>query len=346
LWNKALERFQDELGGSEDYQAVHEVHSLEDLLTHVNTLQNAPPRNRQSLASLNRLAPKFKFLDEFSAIIALAFGADPTLTAVVWGSVRSILTLASSAGDILQDVLDMLEELSLTLPRFRVYEDTLPMNRQLETALVDVYTEVICFYARTIHFFRDHPHVLLQKNAWEKFRTDFTRTNMRIKRVSSVVESEADLARMRLEEHKYKDVLEFMDNLSTKQSDDDERTKYRHMPLLQNSRFSGRSAYIAKIESALDPTETHASFPRSMALFGLGGVGKIQLALQYAHQSIEKYDVILWVSADNAITIGQSFREAAQVLQLCQTPEEIQDSAAAIWKVKNWLNSTSMYCYD
>ncbi|GAP84174.1 putative NB-ARC and TPR domain protein [Rosellinia necatrix] len=341
LWERALERYRDELGGNEDYQAVNELHSLEDLLTHVNNLQNEPSRNRQSLASLNRLAPKFKFLDDFSAVIALTFGADPTLTAVVWGSVRLILTLASSAADTLQDVLDMLEELSLTLPRFRVYEDTLPMSRQLETALVDVYAEVICFYARTIHFFRDHPHVLLRRNSWEKFRTDFSRTNMRIKRISSVIESEADLARMRLNENKYKEVLELMDNLSTRRVTDNKRAKYQHIPLLQNNRFSGRSTYMNKIERALDPTENHAPSPRSMALFGMGGVGKTQLALEYAHRSAEKYDVVLWILADSSITIGQSFREVAQGLQLCQTQDEVQDSAAAIWKVKNWLNLTN-----
>ncbi|KAI0157224.1 hypothetical protein GGR57DRAFT_461278 [Xylariaceae sp. FL1272] len=339
LWSKALERYREELGGSEDFQAVNEVHSLEDLVTHVNALQNNPSRNRQSLASLNRLAPKFKFLDDFSAIIALTFGADPTLTAVVWGSVRLILTLASSAGDTLQDMLDMLEELSLTLPRFRSYEDTLPMNRQLEAALVDVYTEVICFYARTIHFFRDHPHVLLQRNAWEKFRTDFSRTNMRIKRVSSIVESEADLARMRLEEHKYKEVIELMDNLSTKQSEDDFRTKYRHIPLLQNSKFSGRYEYLAQIKKGLG-TAGNTSGPRSVALFGMGGVGKTQVALHFAHQSVDRYDVVLWIAADSAISIGQSFREVAKGLNLYETPEEAQDSAAAIWKVKNWLSST------
>lgn len=52
----------------------------------------------------------------------------------------------------------MLEELSLTLPRFRMYERTLPHNQELETSLLAVYTEVICFYARVIHFFRGHKH--------------------------------------------------------------------------------------------------------------------------------------------------------------------------------------------
>lgn len=342
MWEKALERYRDELGGSEDYQAVNEVHSLEDLLNYANNLQNAPSRKRQGLASLNRLAPEFKFLDDFSAIIALVFGADPTLTAVVWGSVRLILTLASSSGDTFQDVLDMLEELSLTLPRFRVYEDTLPMNRQLETALVDVYTEVICFCARTIHFFRDHPHVLLQRNSWEKFRTDFSRTNMRIKRISKIVKSEAELARMRLDDHKYKEVPDLMDILNTKRGKENERSKYRHLPLLRNNRFSGRSEHIVKIEAALDPAQSDASSQRSMALFGMGGVGKTQLALEYAYRSVEKYDVVLWVSADTSITIGQSFREIAQGLQPSQAPDEINDSATAVWKVKKWLDSTGM----
>lgn len=45
----------------------------------------------------------------------------------------------------------MLDELSRSLPRFRSYEENLPMNKALERALLDVYTEMICFCARTIY---------------------------------------------------------------------------------------------------------------------------------------------------------------------------------------------------
>ena len=58
----------------------------------------------------------------------------------------------------MRDVLNMLEELSLSLPRFRAYEKTLPMDEALETSLLDVYTEMTCFCARTINFFRSNPH--------------------------------------------------------------------------------------------------------------------------------------------------------------------------------------------
>jgi len=54
------------------------------------------------------------------------------------------------------------------------------MNQALEAALVEVYTEVICFYARCIHFFQSHPPVLLRHGAWEDFRNDIARTLRRI----------------------------------------------------------------------------------------------------------------------------------------------------------------------
>jgi len=66
--------------------------------------------------------------------------------------------LVSEKGDALDDVLDMLQDLSLSLPRFRSYEETLPMTEGLESALIEVYTEMICFCARTINFFRSYPH--------------------------------------------------------------------------------------------------------------------------------------------------------------------------------------------
>ena len=87
-----------------------------------------------------------------------------------------ILTLAASANDTLRDVVDMLEELNLTLPRFRYYEKSLPIDESFETALADVYTEVICFYARAIHFYQSNPHALLRRNAWADFQGDFSKT--------------------------------------------------------------------------------------------------------------------------------------------------------------------------
>lgn len=66
--------------------------------------------------------------------------------------------LASLSTETLNDIVNMLDELSLSLPRFRSYEENLPMDDALESALIEVYTEMTCFCARTINFFRSNPH--------------------------------------------------------------------------------------------------------------------------------------------------------------------------------------------
>jgi hypothetical protein len=210
LWHQALEKYLDELQGPDDYQAVLQVHSLEELLSSLSSIPLAAPGNYSGLTSISRLAPRLKFVDDFAAVLAVCFGVDATRTAAVWGSIRLILSHASSAAETLQDVLDMLEELSLTLPRLQAYEQTLPLNSQLQHALVDVYCEIICFYARTIHFLRSNPHLVLRKNAWRDFRNDFSHTILRIKRMSTTVESQVDIARMEKEAVRYKEVLELL----------------------------------------------------------------------------------------------------------------------------------------
>lgn len=57
-----------------------------------------------------------------------------------------------------EDVLRMLDEMSLALPRFKAYADSLEMTPELESCLVEVYTEMTCFCARVVKFFRSSPH--------------------------------------------------------------------------------------------------------------------------------------------------------------------------------------------
>ncbi|KAG9248058.1 hypothetical protein BJ878DRAFT_532187 [Calycina marina] len=319
LWQKAVVRYQEELQENDDYQVIMELGSLDDLMNQAKSIEPLLPPERRSLSSMNRVGPKLKFVDDFTALIALYFGADAKLIALVWGSIRLMLTLASSAGDTLQNILDMLEELSLTLPRFRAYEAVLPMNRALEAALVDVYTEVICFYARTIHFFRTHPHVLLRRGAWEEFHRDFARTVQRIKRMSSTVEKEADLARMKTDEARYKEVLDIMEGIKHSKTRDEENRQCYFIPLGLNPRFWGRDQALKAIEEALRKT---------------------QIALQFANKNREMYDTILWAAADTTIRMGQSFRDIAQHLGVVKSEEEKQDSVAAILKAKAWLRET------
>ena len=156
LLAKALERFRAELRGS-GKDVDQNPASIEELLAQNQDLQRSV-RGQKLSGPLGRVEPILSHINNFAAVIALYSGADPKAAGLVWGSLKVILDLSKSTDNGFNSILDMLDELSLSLPRFRTYEETLPMNKQLESALVDVYTEMICFYARTIKFFRGNPH--------------------------------------------------------------------------------------------------------------------------------------------------------------------------------------------
>ncbi|KAJ9480666.1 hypothetical protein VN97_g12875 [Penicillium thymicola] len=87
----------------------------------------------------------------------------------------------------------------------------------------------------------------------------------------------------------------------------------------------------------LDQVHEKSSVPGSrIALVGLGGVGKLQLAIEYSYQvrSQSPATWVFWVHASNAARFGQCFRDIADQVKV---PGR-QDPHANIFKlVENWL---------
>jgi MinD-like ATPase involved in chromosome partitioning or flagellar assembly len=93
----------------------------------------------------------------------------------------------------------------------------------------------------------------------------------------------------------------------------------------RNAAFTGRNAVLENLRDQLAGSSKAVVLPQ--ALYGLGGVGKTQVALEYAHRYMADYDVVWWVSAEQrelvnpalaalaprlGIRVGDSVTEAAQ----------------------------------
>ena len=94
----------------------------------------------------------------------------------------------------------------------------------------------------------------------------------------------------------------------------------------RNSKFTGRQGVLKRIEKQLSNQKFGVI---TQSIVGLGGIGKTQLATEYAYLAAEKnkYKAILYVTAETPCSINNAYREFADLLQIDirdLTPNEIQ----------------------
>lgn len=79
----------------------------------------------------------------------------------------------------------------------------------------------------------------------------------------------------------------------------------------RNSMFVGRDGPLEELTNALKPeTAEPASKPRdrkSCVLHGTGGIGKSQVALEYAYRLGQCYSHIFWLRAETETVLTDSF---------------------------------------
>ena len=84
---------------------------------------------------------------------------------------------------------------------------------------------------------------------------------------------------------------------------------------LRNAHFTGRVELLDRLHAMLRSGVTQtALLPH--ALHGMGGVGKTQIAIEYAHRYAAEYDLVWWLRADSLTTLRQGLAELADVMDL------------------------------
>lgn len=106
-----------------------------------------------------------------------------------------------------------------------------------------------------------------------------------------------------------------------------------------NLNFTGREEILVRVHDLLSE-----STGRSYLLSGGGGIGKTQIATEYAHRYRDDYDLIWWISANSTTDVQQSYVNLARHLGLAEdggsmdkVAQQVRDVLETDPDVGHWL---------
>lgn len=104
--------------------------------------------------------------------------------------------------------------------------------------------------------------------------------------------------------------------------------------------FYGREEILRLLHNTLVESPSRTRHPQAVALSGLGGVGKTQIACQFMDSCRQHYEFMFFLLADTTTKLAQGFVEIARRLQLGdETALNDQNKAKSL--VHRWLQQSS-----
>ncbi|OAA56072.1 Tetratricopeptide-like helical [Cordyceps fumosorosea ARSEF 2679] len=203
----------------------------------------------------------------------------------------------------------------------------------LEEAAVDIFVELISFQRHCIKFLRDTDREA--ETGWQEFHVGKDKVKTSIDGILEMVWKHVRFASHVEEMQRLQMILSLATNSPISQAN----IPFSNLPVTRNARFFDRDNIIEKIDDHF-ARQSMTKGPRSLALYGLGGVGKTHVALKYASVKTEEFPAILWIKGETAESLVQSFSEIAVRLKLHGAGISKHEENRIL--VLDWLQKTNL----
>ena len=241
----------------------------------------------------------------------------------------------------MQEIAKYLGELSEKLALFEVYKSRINMDPELLENFFNLLVDLVIACAIAIKHFRKNPVDQLINASWSNVDKQFSKTlqefTHRIDHIRELVEA-YNLTEIRLKQN------EMLESLSRHNLQDNSVQAAAHLPYYQlpfgrNHGFFGRTKVLDEIYDVLKPSAAGRSI-RSVALWGTGGIGKSQVALEYANLQIQgKSQLVIWLPSQTETDMSRALVQAASQVR---PPgyEEGMSAERTRFMMWNWLQTT------
>lgn len=107
----------------------------------------------------------------------------------------------------------------------------------------------------------------------------------------------------------------------------------------RNPNFTGRDEILSHLHDRLKENRQSVV---TQSISGLGGIGKTQIAIEYAYRFVEEYEIVWWMRAEEPVMLAADYARLAWKLELPEKDAADQDLVVeavrtSLWQSDKWL---------
>ncbi|KAM7191785.1 hypothetical protein V8F20_009148 [Naviculisporaceae sp. PSN 640] len=226
----------------------------------------------------------------------------------------------------LESIAQILEFVSKHMPRITSLIDLVVVSDRIQKALCGLYRDLIQFFFQAIMYLKRNPIRNVFKITWPcsrkpKFKDQFASVSKSIREHTEWIDVEVSVGlhikTHELTVHGRDEILSRISLLASPQTlPSPAAVQHRMIPYVANPQFFSRTAELSRLSSLLIPNQAGLLI---ISIIGEGGIGKTQLALQFAYKHFADYTAIFWARADSTLSLAQSYENIALEIGLTQS---------------------------
>lgn len=203
--NSALAKFQDVLTKEQKQQFKDSalVPDAEGVLFFVAKLDaENSSRTRRSIAP--RLCTFLNSTQQFAGVVETFVSSNPKIAALVWGGVKTVITVASNVASYFDKVTNLIMEIGLVCPSFQEFGHIHHGCVGLQNALCDYFAIIIELCIKIIEISRRTLAAQTLSSIWNPFESEFKLFLDRLKASRENIELQTRLASAQVEQESKK----------------------------------------------------------------------------------------------------------------------------------------------
>jgi hypothetical protein len=248
--------------------------------------------------------------------------------------------------------VSLLSGIHRNLTLFEIYSESIQLDPSFLKTLFDILVDLMSCSAIAIrHFRKNNIQTATAVMSWSNIRTKFSTILKDIADKALYLKNVAEAQNIKQLSQTNAELVQRLEELTTAQAKMESQSvtlPCQTLPFARNPGFYGRSEILQRMTDALTVEKDDPRI-RSVAIWGTGGIGKTQIALEYASRQVNAgLPIVLWIASEKETELLSSFNKAAQKLRLpgvlpSNTPDRNRDLVLEyLQKTSEWVMKISM----